>query len=306
MSAKTRSASPAAVAEKKVTTESTTPNDKTEQPVVKKSIDWASVGNVTNVLILCLTAAYAIAVVGHGAGWWVLTAFGKNWAADGFCISFKGTLAHTHLLCFYGDSVFTLLLLWLTRGPNLRPELVLIRKGAGSIFFHGLAHATIWANEQWGYIPKPDAVFLDASSPLPLTVVSLLVLACFWASFLCLLTPLPGKVQIAQTIAHSVITAFFVPSLLLFCYVNTVLFVNITGAQLYYGRDGERDIFYALGSLVTSLPIMVATWAEPIFCDAGLVNLGGHILFDYSIPSSSIAFIAITSKLAPRKAGKTA
>merc|ERR1712232_114522 len=114
-----------------------------------------------------------------------------------------------HLLCFYGDSVFTLFLFWLTRGSNLRPELVVIRKSASSVFFHGLAHATIWMNEQWGNIPKPDATFLDASSPLSLTVGSMLVLSCFWASFLCMLTPLPMKVNVAQTIAHSIITAWF-------------------------------------------------------------------------------------------------
>lgn len=267
--------------------------------------NWATIGNVTNVFILSLTVAYAVAVFGHGIGWWVLEAFGKNWAADGFCISFKGTLAHTHLLCFYGDTIFTVFLLWLTNGTT-RPELLHIRKSLLSVFFHGVAHALLWVNEQHGYgKPSSGAAFFNDSPPPWLVAISGLGGVGFWVSFLCMQgSPLPFWFNLVQSVVHTVATLWAVPVLLIFCYVNTVLFFNITGTQLLFGLGGERDVFYAANS-IAAMSIMAATWAEPYFCDAALINLGGHILFDFMIPFSYVVLFVITSALPPRECVKT-
>ena len=62
-----------------------------------------SVGTVVNLLIVASSIIYLIIVLAHVSG--TLAIFGQNWAADGFCLSFKGTLVHSHLLCFYTDTV---------------------------------------------------------------------------------------------------------------------------------------------------------------------------------------------------------
>mmetsp|Transcript_4348 Transcript_4348/g.14421 ORF Transcript_4348/g.14421 Transcript_4348/m.14421 type:complete len:91 (+) Transcript_4348:205-477(+) len=83
-------------------------------------------GDVVNVGVLALTAAYAVLTLGHGK-MWDLTWFGEHWARDGFCISFKDTPLQTHLLCFYGDTVLALLLLLCN---SERSELRGVKEGA--------------------------------------------------------------------------------------------------------------------------------------------------------------------------------
>jgi len=263
----------------------------------------AVLGDALNLIVLGLSAIYAVSVLGHGRGWWVLEAFGQNWASDGFCLSFKGTLLHTHLLCFYGDAVFTLVLLWLLRGTS-RSELLGIKKGAPSVFFHGLGHAVLWVNEQYGYgPPDPAQTFFGPHNPksLPLIAATTVATFAFWASFLCLQQgPIPLWVNLLQSVVHTIVTGWFCPVLLLFTYVTTVLSFNFGGVHLAFGLEGVKDEFYAASALLVAVPIMAATWAEPLLCDAGLVSWGGHILFDFSIPLSQLTFLAVASTLKPR------
>lgn len=269
-------------------------------------MNWATLGNTVNVLILFLAFLYAILVYGHGAGWWVATAFGENWASDGFCISFKGSFIHTHLLCFYGDALFTLALMYLT-GSTRRAELLPIKQGAPSVFFHGVAHGLIWVNEQYGFgMPGPGKVFFHASMPPLLLTASALGVFAFWVSFLCMQrNPIPLWFNLLQSIIHTIAVGWGVPVFLLFCYVNTVLFLNISGASLVFGLELEKDKFYAASACMISLPVMLSAWAEPLLCDGWLVNWGGHILFDYTIPLSQIFYVFLVFASPPRSHSKT-
>jgi len=73
---------------------------------IKANKDKAALlGNAVNIIILVVAIGYQVLTFGHFSEWWTLERFGTNWAQDGFCLSFKDTLYHTHLLCLYGDMV---------------------------------------------------------------------------------------------------------------------------------------------------------------------------------------------------------
>ena len=77
--------------------------------------------------------------------------------------------------------------------------------------------------------------------------------------------------------------------ILAFSYVNTVLFVNITGGQVIWGLEGLHDEYYALFSL-SGVVVMGSALLEPLMCDSTLINYGGHLVFDYSIPVATCAY----------------
>ena len=240
-----------------------------------------TVGDVTNLGILGLTVLYAVLSIGHGLKFWDLRPFfGQNWANDGFCVSFKGTLLQTHLLCFYGDAVLAVVCYLVAR--KSRMELRVVADSATATFMHGVAHAFIWY--------KGDAMGSRDSGILD-TIVHFAGLLGFWRAFL-------GDKKL-QVIFHSLML-YYVPPTMAFTYVNTVLFLEFTILSLLRGFIGMKDHYYALNSLVIGLPIMAATWAEPLLCDNGLVYFGGHILFDYTIPLSNLAYFAIARGLPPR------
>merc|ERR1712232_83102 len=125
---------------------------------------FAMIGDVAYFCTLVSAIVYQVTVVGHVNRWWVLDRFGENWSADGFCLSFKGTLYHTHLLCVYGDTAFALVLWWLSSGKP-RSELFIVKDGAKSVFFHGLAHLLLWViEEQSGSISRNLFSILSSSS----------------------------------------------------------------------------------------------------------------------------------------------
>lgn len=106
-----------------------------------KGTSWRT-GTAVNLALLAVTLVYLLLVSRHALGT-PLTAFGRNWSADGFCLSFKGTLLHSHLLCFYTDTLWAIVLHILPKYG--RPELDLVQENAGSVFGHGVGHLLLWA-----------------------------------------------------------------------------------------------------------------------------------------------------------------
>lgn len=119
--------------------------------------------------------------------------------------------------------------------------------------------------------------------------------------------PLRQAISSAKVVQHRSIRCAYLHGSLghalaaLFSYSNTVIAFNLNGTNLVYGLDGEHDIFYALSAILVSVPVMLATWAEPLTCDLGLVSHGGHILFDFTIPIAMIMYYAVASRLPSRK-----
>ena len=53
---------------------------------------------------------------------------------------------------------------------------------------------------------------------------------------------------------------------------------------------------YDMYACLVSLPIMLATFAEPLLCDAFLIEWGGHVWFDTTIPVGVLVYYAVVSK----------
>eukprot|EP00928_Gymnodinium_smaydae_P072023 TRINITY_DN55461_c0_g1_i1.p1 TRINITY_DN55461_c0_g1~~TRINITY_DN55461_c0_g1_i1.p1 ORF type:complete len:269 (-),score=38.07 TRINITY_DN55461_c0_g1_i1:206-1012(-) len=261
----------------------------------------AVLGNILNTLILLQSIFYTALTVGHAAGKWSLDAFGQNWAKDGFCLSFKDTLYHTHLLCLYGD-VFFVVLLYLCVSRSDRSEITWLKKGIPSIFMHGMGHGYLWYFTQYKGGFAPGQVFVHEGLAPVEVALSLVLLFGFWMSFLSVEWPLPFA--IAQSAVHVVLLAYQIPLLLAFTYVNGVLNFNFAGKALLNGQEGIRDKYYLLTAILILLPINAAAWAEPLFCDTFLVHWGGHVLFDYSIPLGQLAYLAVALALPPRSKSK--
>ncbi|CAM9867245.1 unnamed protein product [Ectocarpus fasciculatus] len=249
--------------------------------------NYSVVGNAVYFIQLSVLVLYAAAVIGHAMEWWRLDIFGSNWASEGFCLSFKGSLVHTHLLCLYVDTACAAGLLWLSRRCGHRTELYVVKENVASVFAHGLVHGLLWANG-----PLPERPQYESPS-----IVSFAVVALFFFSFTYLMTPSPLWLGALQSIAHTVVLTR-IPWILSFTYVNTVIGFNLSAAQI---ATSPRDVYYVLYPLLYAGPVLLATLLEPLLCDDFLVKWGGHLFFDISIPFGTVLYYIVASRLPPRE-----
>lgn len=256
------------------------------------AVNYGLIGSVTHGCLLVACVFYAVAVTGHFKEWWELSAFGENWARDGFCVSHPGTWHNAHLLCLYTDTAWALVLFVLGTKCGDRTELAAVKASVVSVLAHGLAH---------GYISNVGGTMPVGNGETTYTelVVKDVVLFIFWFSFTSM-TPAPKWTCVLQSLAHTW-AYHFVPPLLVFAYANTAIFFNLSGASLLYE---PRDKFYALSALCAGLPPMIATFLEPLFCDSLLINWGGHLIFDFSIPLGQTLYFLLAYNLSPRPTNK--
>lgn len=249
--------------------------------------NYGLVGNALFLSQLAVVLVYAVGVIGHSSGWWKLAVFGHNWAKDGFCLSFKDTLFHSHLLCLYADTVCAVGLYFLSRSVTARPELALVKDNVASVFFHGLVHGLLW------YIgPLPDR-----DMNVERSILSFVVVYVFFFSFVCLMTPSPYWLGAVQSVLHTIVLTK-IPRILSFTYVNTVIGFNLSIGQML---TAPRDVYYVLYPALYAGPVLIATLLEPLLCDSLLVHWGGHILFDLSIPFGTVLYYLVASRLPARK-----
>ena len=167
----------------------------------------------------------------------------------------------------------------------------MVRETCGSTFFHGVVHGLIWTQRNNG---RDTSLPAGAGSTPAEHAIILSLTFTFFYFFLKAKAPL----VVLQSIVHTVLATFVVPSLYGFAYVNTVIYIN-TLAPLLLAPPKEKDVFYDLRSIL-SLPVLLMTWIEPLTCDWFLIEFGGHVWFDISIPASSMLYYAVASKLPPR------
>lgn len=266
------------------------------------------IGDGANVTFIFLSILYVCLVSAHvGKSVDLTSVFGQHWSEDGFCLSYKNsTYFHTHLLCFYGDLVLGALVYFVgKRMERNRPELKPIAESAGSIVAHGVTHVFLWYYDTSLSAFPIDEPIRNALSVSQLVLLSMVGLV-FWYSFLGVAFPVvtPKWVVALQCGIHTALPIFVFPRLLVFGYTNTVIFCNISLIGLVQGHGGIKDSYYTTVALA-NIPVMAATWAEPMLCDSFLVHYGGHILFDFSIPLSTLFAAAIAFQfLEPRSHSK--
>ena len=266
----------------------------------------AFLGDALNMLVLAVAVGYQALTFGHFKGWWKLQQFGSHWAADGFCLSFKATYYHTHLLCFYGDTVLAACL-WLLCRKETRPELRVAGDSALSVFGHGSAHLFLWyqGDIDVNASGRGGSEHPGGGESQLETALSVLGGSLFFGFFLHALSAGSLWHKLAQSLLHGVALTQFVPLILAFSYVNTVIFVNLTLTQLWHGLDGHKDAFYLLFTVFGSCTVMAAAIVEPLLCDSVLVHWGGHIIFDYTIGlTTAIYYLLGKYYLQPRAIDK--
>lgn len=249
-------------------------------------------GDAINYVVLVLTVLYAFLVVGHAQGFADLSSFGKNWDVDGFCLSFKGTWYHSHLLCFYTDTLWALFFLYVVKFSPMKasPSTPFLSEQIGSVFMHGLGHSFLWYYSPLGSEPfgkgKTFVEFLVG------VVGGVLFFHMFFRGL-----PLSSFVVCAQSLFHALVMVCLVPPKYLFTYVNTALFLNITGSRVLEPPQ-NKDASYDLAAVMVGLPIMTITWLEPLTCDTFLVNWGGHLFFDFTIPFCAFCYFLVLNRSA--------
>lgn len=258
------------------------------------------VGDLIFGALFSATVAHGVGSVGHFREWWTLSAFGRHWDADGFCVAHKGTAFDSHLLSMYGQAVLAVVLLGAVgRTAAGRDEIAVVGGQIESIFSHGIGHGVLYlASKQRGGLPRDEPLITPSTPPLIAAALLATSLVFFWN--LLQRTRFPAWLRAAQAIIAAVAIPTTIPLIMVFGITGLVVFGNLHLDSLCHGLCGEKDRFYALYALFQCLS-MVAMWAEPLLCDSLLVHFGGHAFFDYSIPLGLIGYLMVASSLPPRE-----
>eukprot|EP00315_Gephyrocapsa_oceanica_P010235 CAMPEP_0185283870 /NCGR_PEP_ID=MMETSP1363-20130426/733_1 /TAXON_ID=38817 /ORGANISM="Gephyrocapsa oceanica, Strain RCC1303" /LENGTH=269 /DNA_ID=CAMNT_0027879545 /DNA_START=44 /DNA_END=853 /DNA_ORIENTATION=- len=257
------------------------------------------VGDVLGSCVLLLTCCYLGLAGSHFAGLFNLSAFGKNWAADGFCISNKGTAFDSHLLCVYTDTLWAVIIFLAARSEQARPEVSgPLMETAPSVFMHGMAHGLLWyQGTHYGGLGTVQVIYTFSTTIEK--AIAYGVIIAFYFAFVHNQLSSSWFVSLLQAIFHAVATNAYCPPKFVFTYVNTVIFFNTTGSRML-GLKGPKDIFYDLRMGFAAF-VMFFTWFEPLACDAFLINWGGHAWFDNSITVGTFVYYLAARALPPRK-----
>jgi hypothetical protein len=163
----------------------------------------AHVGDVANRLSLVLTFAFLFTYFLKPQ------VFASSYLQDGFCVSWQDTMFNSHLLCFYVDTIFTVLLLvlcYLTkRGSEENPAaMTRVRDSFLGVFGHGIGHLSLhimardrdrdpWDRDlqtQTSQTLEKKELSLSASDPFsagvapsPLSIGILFAILFFWLGF---------------------------------------------------------------------------------------------------------------------------
>jgi hypothetical protein len=298
-----------------------------KKTVAKKTVLMRKMelGQVVHGACLVAIFGYTLAVAAHALGFATLSSFGEHWAEDGFCVSFKDDpMMNSHMLCMFADSTFALILLYISL-TSKKTGVREVRENVLSVFLHGMAHASLFflsappphgAGIDWSTEPpllragtgdkqekyEALAAAIGVSSNLLLLLVALSQFI-FWFGFLATMTAWSRPLALVQSVLHAVALVSIVPPFWFFTYVNTFLFVNIVGSKMIVAArpegspaSGLRGRNHDIYACLVSLPILLATFGEPLFCDSFLFDWGGHVWFDSTIPVGVLVYYCVVSR----------
>ncbi len=241
-------------------------------------------GDLANFISLFITFSFVAAITLRPS------IFSASYLTEGFCVSFANTPFNSHVLCFYIDTFFTLVLGALVLWNSGDVRLQRVRENFFGIFGHGIGHLGLYFVKFEGDGASSNTNFATADiSPVQRSVL-FAGLLFFWGAFFLSLTPskfFNAVVSIFNTIA----LAFYVPRVFGFTYVQTVLMTCFVTRDLL--TSARKDVSYNVWCWCVNIPVVVVGWVEALSCDAGLINLGGHIWYDAVIPISVLVYVVI-------------
>jgi hypothetical protein len=211
---------------------------------------------------------------------------------DGFCVSNKDSIwFSSHSLCFYVDLVFCVILYYYhLEGKSLGMVDHVLNPVSTNIiahFGHGIGHFFVGQYQRDG-----DTILMYEDVDVYTFMGNIALLTFFWSGFMYAIhTTFSFQTRIIESAVITYIQ-LYVPQRFGFVYVQTVLLVLSAVKELSVQRK-DKDFFYDLRSCIINIPIGLVGWLEATMCDRYLIYLGGHLVYDCTIPFSILLYYGL-------------
>ena len=219
--------------------------------------------------------------------------FSQSFIDDGFCVANKGTFWYqSHALAFYSDTLFSGILYYMYQtiqvhdDPAMNTKLLQpVKENIVAVFFHGLGHLNLAFNSD-ALSHKPPMLAIE--NPIK-KHVSGVVLFVFWYALIKAAYSHGGNHLrwATNSLIHTVVLGWAIPMNHSFTYVQTTLMLIASMSEL---NIPDKDTYYDIKAALVHLPLTIVGWIESIYCDSFVKRIGGHLIYDTTIPLSVISY----------------
>jgi hypothetical protein len=263
-----------------------------ENSVSMSDNSYATSGNALQGASVASVLAYTVLVVLFAKPGSQI--FDEQWVEDGFCVINKDIpYWSTHDLCLYCD-ILLVIVGWgiyerlRDSGPEMKSMDDLMRFNLLGHLGHGAAHGFIayqlyrapGSHEQIQGTSNTLEKFLQMD--MMLLVPGIWLFLAFWFGLLKGAMPKASNKTIAVLTVLVSTGQLFVKEIFAFGYVQAILAVAFTCTQLRLPAKDKNFSYFA--NSTTSLAISLVPWVECLACQSVASKLGGHLIFDVSIP----------------------
>jgi len=252
-------------------------------------------GDAFNILSMINITLFISVMVAHiNKVPWIV--FSPSYAKDGFCVAGDPSnfLMQSHAICFYEDTILALLIFlvvhFLGKGRIEEVHIAFHKRNALAIFIHGAAHLSIAYRDYLASLPQEKEEIESQNNHLTPSLRKS-VLPMFWFAMMNLIHK---DSKISTKLGHAAVWFcvhhFVVPRVYAFAFVHSALVMEMNLADLL---QKSKDEFYNLRTIILLVPNSVIAWVEVFGCEKYLRPIGGHAVYDFSIPATSIIYLAI-------------
>lgn len=255
---------------------------------------YATYGNAMQAVSVASTFAYTVLVILFAKPGSEI--FDEQWVEDGFCIVNKEIPYWTsHDLCLYLDVVLVLIG-WriYSRLSGSSPEMKamddLMKFNLMGHLGHGAAHGFIAYHLYRTPSDRTDEMAAGSRNTLEnflqvdtmLLIPGIWLFLAFWFGLLRGVIPKGSNRTIALLTVLVSTGQLFVKEVFSFGYVQAVLAIAFTISQV--GLPAKEKEFSYLATSTASVAVSLVPWVEALACQSLASKLGGHLIYDASIP----------------------
>lgn len=262
-------------------------------------INTSQVGDISNAIAAASVFAYTIATFLYASTESKVSLFDDRWIQYGFCVTQPLVpYWNSHDLCFYFDTILVIIGLFIynshkglrSPGDDMKTADELMFFNLLGHFGHGVAHASIAAKFRSGEIDDGNESFIEKyqnGEDDGMIAQFLLIGFGFWVGILKGVVPtVPIRTCVIMAIPI-LLGSLLVKANLGFAYVQAVITVVFVSTQLTLPKEKKSFVYAAFA--VSFIPVALIPWVESMACDSIASKLGGHLIFDVSIPLSLYA-----------------
>lgn len=258
------------------------------------SRSWATIGNLAHVVSLSIFMSFAFCVAFEPS------LFDPSWRQWGFCVT-NPTIPYwtSHDLCLYADLVLGAVLgmayLLLHKAPGMEQANELVGVAVFGTIGHGIGHGAVAAgmrNQTEDLMEHGDDVIFKGfayDSLADLVVMKLGPILLFWLAILKQVVPKASWSGVFGMALISVGLSSVVPQKFGFTYVQSVLNLASTANEMLRSKS-QKGFQYAMYPIMVSIPLGIVGWIESTMCTKGVIDIGGHLIYDAYIPLGLLAF----------------